>query len=81
MSTFRDSGTGLSGVYADKTSFACDNFQAHDTTARDPLVPRFVGSADASINKGTPRGQAATRNLGAALAMVRGLAVYRVGRW
>jgi len=47
-----DFGTGYSGLYSDKTEVAFDDFKAHDATARNALVPRFGGLADASISSG-----------------------------
>jgi len=45
-------GTGYSGLYSDKTEVTFDDFKAHDATARNALVPRFGGLADASISSG-----------------------------
>ena len=56
-----DFGTGHSGLYADVTSVTFDDFRAHDTTARNPLVPRFVGAVDASISSGELLVQGQTR--------------------
>ncbi len=48
-----DPGTGKSGLYADTLNVTFDDFQAFATDARNPLVPRIVGTAQASLSGGT----------------------------
>ncbi|HNU46995.1 MAG TPA: hypothetical protein PKH26_17045 [Phycisphaerae bacterium] len=43
-----DADTGKSGLYSDTTYVTFDDFKAYATDARNPLVPRIVGTAKGS---------------------------------
>ena len=47
-----DLGTGQSGLYSDKTDVKFDDFLAFDGSARNPMVPRIGGMAEATISSG-----------------------------
>jgi len=47
-----DPDTGKSGLYADTLNVTFDDFQAFATDARNPLVPRIVGTAKGSQAEG-----------------------------
>ena len=45
-----DFGSGYTGLYTDYNQVQFDNFQAFDTAAFDPQVPRIKGLADAPLS-------------------------------
>lgn len=56
-----DFGVGYSGFYSDKASVTFDDAEFLDATARDALLPRFSGLADASVSSGALSVSASTR--------------------